>query len=292
MNYIIALAVLVGLGLYLRSRYKFWQREGLKLQQSGYMPPEPSWIARFFFALATRLLVFMVVGPVKVRGRKHARVDGRLAVGPNHQFAMDFAVVRVALPCHYWQIAKAKEVTGVRAAPAAWFGTVAVDVEGGVAQKRGIGEIVIKAGAKILARARRARLLLFPQGKLEFDNILRPEAFRTGLVRTLQLAATIVDGDTLSVLPMAIRYRRDPSQATWFHRLVRAVGFKSFRTWKDRDNDGNKLVFTNYGADVLIGEPIPFASLPADARQATEVVRAAIQALLDELENSTKKTKS
>src|SRR5215470_15259335 len=53
-------------------RLNFWRREGLKLQQSGYLPPKSGWIADRVFQGLTRLLIFLTVGPVKVIGRQNA----------------------------------------------------------------------------------------------------------------------------------------------------------------------------------------------------------------------------
>src|SRR5262249_12593147 len=159
-----AAVVLGSLYLYARSRLKYWKNEARKLQEGGYLPPPPSRTARLFFKLFTRLLVFLVVGPVKVKGRKNARYRGRLVIGPNHTFAMDFAVVRTALPTHYVQIAKAAEVQGIRGLFAAWVGTIAAKVEGGAAEKPGQGAAVVNAAGDFLVSGDRTRLLMFPQG--------------------------------------------------------------------------------------------------------------------------------
>lgn len=291
---ILLAAALAGLGLflYLRSRYRFWANEGRKLLEGGYLPPPPSLPARLFFKLVTRLFVFLVVGPVKVKGRRNARYNGRLVIGPNHTFAMDFAVVRTALPTHYVQIAKAAEVAGVRAIFAAWVGTIAAKVEGGAAQKPGQGAAVVKAAAEYLASGDRTRLLLFLQGKLVYDNVLREADFRTGAVRSMKMAVELVgSGENMALLPMALHYKRDRKDATLLHRLVIKLAafippLRNFRRWvevtKNEDGSKTKTVFTNYGASVVVGRPIPFSELPQDPHQATQYVRVKIQELLDQ----------
>lgn len=285
----IAIAILAS-GLFVYKRFSFWKGEAKKLLDGGYLPPPPTFLARLFFKLVTRLIVFLVVGPVNVRGRKNARYDGRLLIAPNHTFQMDFAVTRTALPCHYTQIAKAAEVSGARAIFAAWVGTIAAKVEGGAATP-GQGAAVVKAAANYLASDGHTRLLLFPQGKLVYDNILRPEDFRTGAARSLKMAVEqLGSGENVALLPVAIHYKRDPKNASYFQRFVGLLArvippLRKFRSWVDvtKNPDGTKTVtkFVNYGATVVIGEPIPFSELPENPHQSSQIMRAKIQELLD-----------
>ncbi len=281
------------LGLYVAKRYSFWKGEARKLLQGGYLPAPPTFLARLFFKMATRLIAFLVVGPIKVIGKKNARYNGRLLIAPNHTFQMDFAVTRTALPCHYTQIAKQAEVQGARAIIAAWVGTIAAKVEGGTA-KPGQGAAVVKAAARYLASHAHTRLLLFPQGKLVYDNVLRAEDFRTGAARSLALAVEQLGTDeNVAFLPVGIDYKRDPKNASYFQRFVGVLArvippLRNFRSWADvtRNPDGSKTVtkFRNYGAVVVIGEPIPFSSLPQDPHECSQFMRAKIQVLLDQAE--------
>ncbi len=290
----VGLAV-ASLGLFVAKRYSFWKGEARKLLDGGYLPPPPTFLARIFFKFATRLIAFLVVGPVKVIGKRNARYNGRLLIAPNHTFQMDFAVTRTALPCHYTQIAKQAEVKGPRAIIAAWVGTIAAKVEGGTA-KPGQGAAVVKAAARYLASHRFTRLLLFPQGKLVYDNVLRPEDFRTGAARTMSMAVEqLGTGEDVALLPVGIHYKRDPKDASHFQRFVGALArvispLRNFRSWADvtRNADGSKNVtrFRNYGAVVVIGKPIPFSSLPQDPHECSQFMRAKIQELLDQAQRS------
>lgn len=285
----VGLAV-ASLGLYAAKRYSFWKGEAKKLLDGGYLPAPPTFLARLFFKLATRLIVFLVVGPVKVIGKRNARYNGRLLIAPNHTFQMDFAVTRTALPCHYTQIAKQAEVSGARAIFAAWVGTIAAKVEGGTA-KPGQGAAVVKAAANYLASHAHTRLLLFPQGKLVYDNVLRPEDFRTGAARSMAMAVEQLGTEEgVALLPVGIDYKRDPKHASYFQRAVGALArvipaLGKFRSWADvtRNPDGTKTVtkFRNYGATVVIGEPIPYSSLPENPHECSQFMRAKIQELLD-----------
>ncbi|MBU6453933.1 MAG: 1-acyl-sn-glycerol-3-phosphate acyltransferase [Cyanobacteria bacterium REEB67] len=272
-------------------RIGFWIYQGKRLQETGYMPPPSTKFARWFYKRTCHIFTFLFVGPVKVIGRENARFDGRGLILPNHQFAMDFAVVGEAIPFSYRQVAKAAEVKGVlRGTLAAWIGTVGVQVEGGKAQD-GAANTVIATGKNILSHSHGARMLLFPQGMLVFDNELRPKDFRTGATRILQATlGAIAPEEPLYVLPMAIDYKRDRKNATLLVKILHGVGLKAFRRWRDyeliKNEDGSKTkkprVFTTYGATCVIGKPIDVRTLPADPRLAIEAVRVAIQDLLDQ----------
>jgi len=272
----------------LRTAYWFWQ--GRKLQKSGYMPPPSTKVARMFYKFACHTITFLGVGPVKIIGAENARFVGRGLVLPNHQFALDFAVVGKVTPFSFRQVAKAAEVKNpFIGALAAWIGTVGVQVEGGKSQAVGGGQAVIDTGARVLTRSAGARMLLFPQGKLVFDNQIREEDFRTGAMRMMNATVLLVGVDGLYYLPMAVHYKRDSKDATRFHRFVNALGIKSFRRWRDYEllanADGSKTrvnrAFTTYGATVAIGKPVAMADLPSDPRAATNLLAGQIKALLE-----------
>lgn len=282
-------ALLVCIALHIRRRFHFWKSEAQKLLEGGYLPAPSTFWARLTFSLVCRLLVFVVVGPVRVVGRHNERFDGRLLIGPNHTFNLDFAVTRVALGCHYTQVAKHDEVKGKLALLAAWVGTIAAKVEGGVAA-RGKGNAVVQASAQYLASTRLARLLLYPQGKLVEDNVLREEDFRTGAARSLNEAAgQLDDGQPLAYLPVALHYKLDSADATLFQRFVELVAqvvpaLRKFRLWVDatEGEDGAKVIRKRkfYGASVVVGKPVPFSQLPDDPRQCANFMQGRIQELL------------
>lgn len=278
---------------FVAGRTTYWFIQGRKLQNTGYMPPPSTRFARWFYKMACHLITFLGVGPVKVIGTENAEFAGRALILPNHQFALDFAVVGKSTPFSFRQVAKAKEVKNpIMGALAAWIGTVGVQVEGGKSQGGG-GQAVIDAGAKILANSSGARMLLFPQGKLVFDNKLVVDDFRTGATRILNATVAMVGNDGLFVLPMAVHYKRDRKDATRFHRFMNAIGFKGFRRWKDFElvvnADGSKTkvdrIYTTYGATVAIGKPIAMKDLSTDPRAAINTVAAEIQKLLTLAEN-------
>ena len=264
---------IIGLGLaaYFLYRLRFWYKEGQKMQQVGYLPPPPSIFGRAVFRMGAAFFRFLYIGPVKVIGKENANFKGRLLVAPNHQFAFDFAAVAGSLPFSCRQIASANECKGVRALPAVWVGTIAVHVGGGKAQD-GAGQATVKICGNVLTQTDRSRLLMFPQGKLVYDNVLRPEDFRTGAVRAMKEAEQVKDGVPLGILPMGVVYHRDPSQRGVVHHFVNMLGFHNFRKVSRT---------TQYGATVVIGKPILAGELPDDAHAATELVRTRIQELVD-----------
>lgn len=290
---ILAWLLLAAINCFIFAWFRFWYREGKKLQKSGYLPPPPNFFGRLGYKLLTRLACFLFVGPVKVIGRQNAKFTGKVIIVPNHVFEGDFAVISQALPFAYRQLAVASEVTGLRATAAAWLGFCTVQGERGKAKSKASADAVIETGANILCKDR--AFLMFPQGLLSRDNVLRPEQFRTGWIRILNRASETIGKEELSALPIGIFYENNPDMATRFHRLVnwlrfpnllfRQIGLAGFRMWKsvDKDKDGNPVhvEVRYYGATVTIGKPIPLTSLPPDIHAATEALRAALQKEVD-----------
>jgi 1-acyl-sn-glycerol-3-phosphate acyltransferase len=248
--------------VYILYRIFFWINEGEKLQITGYLPPAPSIFGRYLLQLISRIGCYLFVGPIKIIGKENIHPGERLVVISNHQFALDFMVLTCALPFRFRHLAKAEEVRGWRGVLAACTGHFAVDVEKGKA-KYGLGPIAVETCVRVLADD---NLLIFPQGKIVAENHLTAEDFRTGAMRTAQLA---MEYSLVSILPVAIQYYRDPQQATSGSRFAAKLGLRSF--------DG----ITNYGALVTIGKAIRIHELPSDVKEATQTLRIEIQNLLE-----------
>jgi|688.fasta_scaffold472300_2 hypothetical protein len=270
----IATAVASVAVIYFLYRVLFWAREGKRMRTAGYLPPEPSWFGRTFYKSLCHIGTRIACGPIKVIGRENADYAGRLAVAPNHQHGLDFAVIRVAMPWAYRQIGALKEAARLpgMATLAAWVGTFTVPVQGGKASSG--GQAAIDACARYLSLRPFNKLLIFIQGKLVFDNILRKEDFRTGGVRALQAAQLmIVDGVAPAFLPVAIHYHRPTAATSLYRRIIN----KLWRKFLSGYASGPVC-----GATVVIGKPILITDLPTDIREATEVLRIKIQELLDQ----------
>lgn len=290
---IAAAALLIGAVLAL-IRLSYWFRQGRKLQESGYMPPPSSKVARFTFKVCCRLIQRLFVGPMTVYGRENQYFTGRGLVLPNHVFFWDFAVVGAAIEFSYRQIAKAAEVKNfIIAMVAAWIGTVGVQVKDGKSQD-GAGNAVVEAGAKILMASFGSRLLMFPQGKLNYLLKRLLKGYRTGATRVLKQAAEGIGGEPLSALPVGLHYITDKSDAGIFQRIAYALGLRFLRTmrWKELvvAADGTetwvKRKAVIYGVIVVIGEPIPQADLPVDAREAINHIAGEIDFLVEAAEES------
>lgn len=250
---------------------QFWKSEGRKILTSGYLPPAPSWVARIFFRLVNRLLVFLSIGPVKViRSDKYRRYKGRKLVAPNHIQEPDWALVNQGVDYERYTAA-ISQLHGPRGLFSGWTGCFGVDPK----QPNG-AENFINSCIAVLTSKKDASLLYFPQGKLVADNILRPEDFRPGVIKVARRAASEVGSEPLAIIPVAILYRNDPSRASMLHRLMLTLGQRWFR---------NIFGKKNFGAVVVVGEPILVQDLPADAdpehpHNATEFLRQKIQELL------------
>lgn len=264
----VVVPLLIAVVLFVLARFNFWSKEALKLQQkSGYVPPASPLLGRLTFRLLTGLIRFLFIGPLKVIGRRNAAYKGRLIIAPNHTFPLDFAVVSGAVGRHFRYMTAIEELAGIRGLIGAWTGAYAVDRKsGGAAAAQASVDILIGDGDT-------SRVLLFPQGKLIPDGLLRPEEFKTGAVRIAKQVSKDTGGQPVAILPVGIDYKRNPKDVTWLHTLLSRLGFKAFRKF-------NKV--TTYSATVVIGEPIPVNSLPDDVGQATEILRARIQEVLDE----------
>lgn len=273
------LAVLAVIALIWRGVHYY--REGQKLQIDGYLPPHPTFVGQWFLRIISKIATRLFVGPVKVIHRSNAsKFNGRLHILPNHQFPLDFTVVGKSLPYGFRHLGTAGQMKGaLRGTLAAFCGFFAIKTERGKATEKGGGEKAVNAMGLALARHPRSRVLTFPQGTLVEGNVINQEDFRTGPIRACYVAIEQhgVKKDEIGVLPMAVHYLRDPRQRTLMHRLINCLGWKTFRSFKMFDQTTQ-----NYGAVVVIGEPIPMSDLPEDPRAAINHIAKIIDGLLSE----------
>jgi 1-acyl-sn-glycerol-3-phosphate acyltransferase len=242
-------------------RLQFWLHQGQLMQQSGHLTPPPSIFARLFWRVATPLLVYLCIGPVTVIGRENLRVQGKRILVPNHTHAMDFALVSKALRGHCRYMVTTSEVHGLRGAFAAWTGAIPVNTH----FPQG-GELALNASIQTLVDGDTETFLIFPQGRLLGQDQLNPADFKHGFARIARSVYEETDGEPAFVIPMALYYKRDASQAPWSHWLLARL----------RGAFGQ----TNYGAVVVVGEAIATEQLPADPDAATAVVVGRLQQLL------------
>jgi 1-acyl-sn-glycerol-3-phosphate acyltransferase len=251
---------LAALAVYLVWRVVYWVRQGRNMTKSGYLPPEPTWLARLVLGFASRVLTYLGVGPVKIIGAENARYRGRMIIAPNHQFELDFAMVRRAVGYSFRFMTHTHQLRGLQGILGAWTGAIPVEPE-----KKGGGDAAATAAVNFLSSNPHGKMLMFPQGKLVRDNVVRQEDFRWGVVKISQKIAQQEADDDMAILPIAIEYHRDPASKHWTHSIL----------WKLRGWFG----YTNYGGTVVVGEPIKVKDLPADPSEAAAVVRERIVAL-------------
>lgn len=259
MSYLLYGSLLVVL-LYLTWRAAFWIMQGRRMSQSGYLPPEPTMVARLVLGVCSRLLTFLGVGPVKVIGAENARYPGRMIIAPNHQFELDFAMVRRALGYSFRFMTHTYQLRGLQGILGAWTGAIPVEPE-----KKGGGDAAQQAAVKLLSSSPNAKLLMFPQGKLVRDDVIRAEDFRWGIAKISRKTAIECADDEVAILPMAIYYDRDEAHKHWTHYLLAPL-----RRW---------FGYCNYAGVVVIGEPLLVKDLPEDPSEATAVVREHIARL-------------
>lgn len=287
------------IALWFGYRAIFWCYQGyLVARYPSYIVPEKSAFTRVAVKVLAAIMTQLLIGKVVSHGRKNARFKGRLLILPNHTHQLDFAVAERALPVSYKQVGTVSEVAkGIRAPFGAWAGFIAIDTTGGKANSVAIAERTIKAYARALTFRSLARLLIFPQGVLVHGGRIPSDpktrgSMRTGSVRGAQLAQKTLDalkkGDAESLefvrsihgaqAEDVIKYYRRRPKALDEPLAVLPVFIDYHRRHRDEDPVG---IFSKMfgGASVYIGEPMLVSSLPEDPRQASEVVRQAIEAL-------------
>ncbi len=149
---------------------------------------------------------------------------------------------------------------------------------------------------------------IFPQGALLPDDPDMKELFRPGAVRIGKAAASAA-GEPVTIVPMAIHYKRDPNGADWTHRHLKGMrsmflGTRNPKAWnpefkkdleamtaderaeseakrKEIMKAHKKSNVTNYGGVVVVGDPISIADLPEDPIEAIAIVRARIVELYE-----------
>lgn len=266
----------------------YWVNEGMKLKNlPGYVPPK-SRLGQHLMNFASPILVWWGVGPVQVVGLENIRKAQHIRlVATNHQLQWDFAVLQKVLPFITRNLIAENQLTGIRKPLAALTGTICVRYS----RKEGRetvqdGKSVVSLSVQMLAANRSECLSIFPQGQMYRDNQLRPDAFGTGAVRIMRQLAQCTGASEMDILPVGIHYLRHPDQASGIQRLLLelaqvppSAGFVrrllsrlllSAGTRQFRSTAGQ----TNYGAIVVVGEPIPFAKLPdqEDAGPGTQML--------------------
>jgi 1-acyl-sn-glycerol-3-phosphate acyltransferase len=233
------------------------------MQKSGYLP----WRRYLTGMLAWRALIPIIahlfVGPVHVRNRENiTKVKGRRVFVPNHTFELDFNIAAVASGAHFYYLTLTNQLRGLRG----WIGARTGAIPVNTAVENG-GAAAAEACVKALAANRRRSLLIYPQGGLKAQWPLNKQEFKSGAVRIAQSVYQLT-GEEVWIVPMGTCYLREREQApnTMPGKFVRRCR-KAFGV-------------TNYGAIVVVGEPIAISTLPAEADAAIDEVFKAVELLV------------
>lgn len=214
------------------------------------------------------------------------RRDRRIIVA-NHIDEADFTVLAKALrltPFRY--LAEIEQLGGNRAAFCAITGAIGVDKSSVEGRKKVIGSCVkalVEDGRKPPFGLPKdtSRLLIFPQGTLVRDNKLSSEQFKKGAITMAKLADREVKAEdklegSVFIQPVGVHYLRDARHATWFHKLMLKLGWKNFRQMFP--NEGEPM---NYGAIVVVGDPVAISEFPSNTNEANEMMFRQILALVE-----------
>jgi 1-acyl-sn-glycerol-3-phosphate acyltransferase len=148
---------------------------------------------------------------------------------------------------------------------------------------------------------------IFPQGSLLPDDPELKEHFRPGVIKIARETA-LASGEPVMIVPMAIRYKRNPAEADWTHKHLKGMrsmflGARNPRAWnpifklnldelsvseRERVEKERKEIMsaykqakvTNYGGVVVVGKAINAADLPEDPIKAVTMIKGEIAGLL------------
>lgn len=255
------LLLVVGvLAVYIGRKIAFWRTEGVRVLTPGYLTPPPSLMARLAQSLVSRALIFFSVGKVRVVGAQNLKYGGRAIAYGNHQTERDAVL-------SFWMMGTRQkryfiavnQAQGWRAPLVAWTGGIVVDR----ASKYSAAH-ALKSSILSMTNEPESSFVIFPQGRLIPDNVLRREDFFPGIALLGEKVSAKSEME-VGYLPFAVYYDRDPAHATWIHRALNHIGWKSFRKFFGE---------VTYGAVVVIGEPIPVDVFPDDTRKATDMLFA------------------
>lgn len=255
------------------ARVRFWISEGKKLLEPGYQTPRVSFWARLTRLVVGRIAMYLRVGRLIVIGKSNLKYNGRLLLMPNHQIEKDAVVVTTVFGLMHFRFLMAiNQITGLRAPFAAWLGGIAVHHDRNPSAS-------VRTAINALKAESDSSLVVFPQGKLVRDNVLRRDEFFAGALMIGKLAGKKSELP-FAALPVGIYYDRDPKHATLLFRIARALRIRWFSDWFNE---------TTYGVTVMFGRPIPLADLPDDLDEATTRVFEEIRTLSEFAEAETKR---
>lgn len=235
---------------------------GKQMAECGRLGPAPS-DADFRRMIAfSRFWVRGFVGRIDVRGHeKLATMPAPFLLAFNHGSLLDVAIAPVILNRKArWPAAQGvmQAFGGLAGALFSRWGVFSVDLDN--------GHKALEASVNALSSGDGADIeVIFPEAWTHMDGVVR--TMKTGAVRIAAGTSARI-GRPVPIVPGYMRYKRYPG--SWITKLPIPVQWAI------------PLVFAFYykrGVTVVIGDPISSADLPADAKEATEILRQKIIAL-------------
>lgn len=268
------ISIIAALNLWLayssiEGRYHFWSAEVKKVRQGGYVPPEPYFLTNLLCRSVCFTLGFLEVGPIKIVGKDRVPESGPRIIAPFHIDAGDASIVSALIgisPMYY--LIRTTEVLGYRGWIATMTGAIAVDEE----TQEGRSKAFKAAVSALSSGGPNAQLVIFPQGQLVPDEVIRRRDFKSGTMAIAKICARRRK-EPIWIVPVGVHYKTDPAQSTLFQKAVQGLGFKKFR---------NLFGHQNYGAFAVVGRPFKVTPKTANLE---EILRGL--ALEDDAEKAT-----
>lgn len=253
----------------IEARRQFWAGQVLRVREGGYVPPEPYFLTNLLCRFVCFTLGFLEVGPIRIVGKKRLPKSGPRIIAPFHIDAGDASIVSALIgisPMYY--LIRTTEVLGYRGWIATMTGAIAVDEETQEGRTR-----AFKAAVTALSSGGpNAQLVIFPQGQLVPDEVIRRHEFKSGTMAIAKLCAR-KRKEPIWIVPLGVHYKTDPSESTLFQKIVQGLGFKKFR---------NLFGHQNYGAYAVVGKPFIVTPKTAEIEAVTKRI-----ALEDDAEKAT-----
>jgi 1-acyl-sn-glycerol-3-phosphate acyltransferase len=245
-------------GLFALYRLGFWTIQAYRVMSPGYLTPPPTRTSIVLRVLLARLVIFLFVGPFKVKGSTNTDYFGRLiAFGP-HQTERDALIALWLLGARQVRYFIAdNQVHGILRFLVAYTGGIVVHTD-----RPGAAAAALLAARRAMKQEPDTSFVIFPQGRLVRENTLRRSDYKEGIA-TLGFFMSKDSKLPVSYMAFAIFYDRDPAHATVFHRRLEKCGIKGFRSFF------GEVV---YRAFAVVGAPVPTEIMPESREQTTDAL--------------------
>ena len=240
----------------------YWSPHVEQMRAGGYVPPTPSYLTGLLMRMLCILLGFLEVGPIKIQGKHRLPARGPMILAPFHVDAGDASIISALLGVRsFYYLIRTTEVVGLRGWVGAMTGAIAVDEESQEGRTKAFKATI----AALSNGGPNVCMVIFPQGQLTPDQEVRRADFKAGTMLIAKMAAR-KRKEPIWIVPIALHYKTDPHDSTFFQKIVQGLGFKKFR---------NLFGHQNYGAHAIVGKPFKVTPKTADLEELTRGLSAA-----------------